>query len=304
MRGSFQLFFHATKINVTLYQLQTILIKVGKNMANEKQKILLTNEQETLLIPLYSKAVESRQTNPIFSDEKAQEILERVEYDFARLKVARKTTIMVCMRAKKLDDYTQVFLTEHPGGLVLHLGCGLDSRCFRVNHGQADWYDLDMPDVIDLRRKFFGETENYHMIASSVTELGWMDQVSSNHRPVLVIAEGLLMYLKEEDVKALFRKLRQAFPGCSIAFDAFSRLTAKSVKQQPSIKSTGAVVHWGIDDPTDIEGWAQGIHFREEWFFNQSDALQKLDTGYRLMFKFAGLFTMANRAHRILYFIL
>jgi len=268
---------------------------------NIKQKILFTREQETLLIPLYSKAIESHQPDPFFFDQKTLDILDQIDYDFTRLNVARKTALMVCMRAKKLDDYAKSFLTDHPNGIVLHLGCGLDSRCLRVNNGQVEWYDLDMPDVIDLRRYFFQETEKYHMIASSVTELGWMDSISSNGKPVLVIAEGLLMYLQAEDVKALFLKLKQTFPECSIVFDAFSTLTAKSVKQQPSIKKTGALVHWGIDNPAEIEHWAKGIRFQEEWFFNQSEAIQKLGMGYRLMFRFAGLFAAANKAHRILY---
>lgn len=272
--------------------------------SNEKLKIRLTQEQETLLIPLLSKAVESRLPNPIFFDQTTLDILDQIEYDFSSLKTLRKTTIMVCMRASKLDDYANRFLAEQPDGIVLHLGCGLDTRYLRINNPQVDWVDLDMPDVIDLRKKFFHETEKYHMISSSVTDHKWMDSITSNNRPVLVVAEGLLMYLKEEEVKALFLKLRQKFSNCSIVFDAFSTLTAKNVKQQPGIKKTGAVVHWGIDNPIEIEKWANGIKFREEWFFIQSDSLQKLSAGYRFIFKLAGLFPVANRAHRILLFSL
>lgn len=271
-------------------------------MTHGKHKILFSQEQETLLIPLYSKAIESRLPNPIFFDQKTLDILAQIDYDFNRLNVPRKTAIMVCMRAKKLDAYTQSFLSEHPNGIVLHLGCGLDSRYLRVNNAQVEWYDLDMPEVIDLRRNFYQETEKYHMLGSSVTDHSWMNSIPPSNRPVLVVAEGLLMYLREVEVKALFLKLKQTFPGCSIVFDAFSTLTAKSVKQQPSIKKTEAVVHWGIDNPIEIERWADGIKFQEEWFFSQSETIQKLGTGYRLMFKFAGLFPVANKAHRILSF--
>ena len=95
----------------------------------------------------------------ILVDRKAQEILEHIEYDFAILKIPRKTVIMLCLRVKKFDDYTREFLAIHPGGVVIHLGCGLDSRCIRADKGEAVWYDLDMPGVIDLRRKFYKETE-------------------------------------------------------------------------------------------------------------------------------------------------
>ncbi len=273
-------------------------------MTSYKERIRLTEEQETLLIPLYSKAMESQQPNPIFFDKKAQEILEHIEYDFAKLRIPRKTAVMLCMRAKKIDFYTQEFLADHPKNVVIHLGCGLDSRYTRVNRGEVEWYDLDMPEVIDFRRKFYKETDKYHMLPSSVTDLDWTDSISPGALPVLVLAEGLFMYLKEEEVKALILKLKETFPGCGLAFDAYSVLTAKSAKKHPSIKKTGAVIHWGIDDATTIEQWAEGIRLNEEWYFTQSKDIEKLGFGYRLAFRIAGLFTAAKKAHRVLFYSL
>jgi O-methyltransferase involved in polyketide biosynthesis len=275
---------------------------MGAQMPSHKEKISLTEEQETLLIPLYSKAVEGRRPNPIFVDEKAQKILERVEYDFARLKIPRKTTVTLCIRAKKLDAYTREFLANHPRSVVVHLGCGLDSRYARIHNEAVEWFDLDMPEVIGLRRRFYDETDTYHMIPSSVTDWGWMDSISPQGRSVLVVAEGLLMYLKEEEVKTLILKLKEVFPGCELAFDAYSVLTASRVKAHPSLKKTGAVIHWGIDDPKAIEKWADGIRLKEEWYFAQSDDINELGSVYRLLFKIAGLFAAANKAHRILYY--
>ena len=271
-------------------------------MTVHKEKILLTEEQETLLIPLYSKAVESQRPDPILVDEKAQEILEHVEYDFARLKIPRKTAVTLCIRAKKMDEYTQEFLANHSTAVVLHLGCGLDSRYTRVNPVGVDWYDLDMPEVIELRRKFYEGTDAYHVIPSSVTDLGWIDSISPRDRPVLVIAEGLLMYLKEAEVKALVLKLKEAFPGCDLVLDAYSVLTANRAKNHPSLKKTGAVIHWGIDDPTEVEHWAEGIRLKEEWYFSQAEDIEKLGSGFRVAFKITGLFPAANKAHRILYY--
>jgi O-methyltransferase involved in polyketide biosynthesis len=271
-------------------------------MTNHKEKILLTKEQETLLIPLYSKVNESQRPKPIFVDEKSREILAQVEYNFAGLRVPRKTTIMLCIRANKLDAYARDFLAAQPNGVVLHLGCGLDSRCLRVDNGQVDWYDLDLPDVIDLRRKFFVETDRYHLIPSSVTDLRWLDQVAGQGRPVLVIAEGLLMYLKEAEVKALVLKLKNAFPGCKLACDVYSRLTASKANAHPSLKKTGAVIQWGLDDAHTLESWAAGVHLKEEWYFVQAEEISRLGLVYRSLFKLAGLFAIANKAHRILYY--
>jgi O-methyltransferase involved in polyketide biosynthesis len=276
----------------------------GDQLVNQKEKILLTEEQETLLVPLYSKAVESQRPNPILEDPKALEILDCVDYDFNKLKVPRKTVVTLCIRAKKIDAYAQQFLVSHPNCIVIHLGCGLDSRYTRLNNGHVEWYDLDLPDVIDLRRKFYAETPSYHMIPSSVTDPGWMDGVTAQGRPMLVVAEGLMMYLKEEDVKALILRLKDAFPGCELVFDAFSVMTARNVGRHPSLKKTGAVVQWGIDDATTIEGWAEGIRLKEEWYFTQSEDLDKLEPGFRLSFKIAGLFTAAQKAQRLLYYSL
>lgn len=264
-----------------------------------KMKITLTPEQETLLIPLYTKA---QPGNPLFFDPKAQDILRQVDYDFTRLRVPYKTVILVCQRAKKLDVTTRDFLNEHPNGVVLHLGCGLDSRFWRVDNDKVEWYDLDLLPVIELRQHFYPASERYHLIASSVTDLEWMAMVMAADRPVLVVAEGLLMYLGEVQVKQLFLQLQKVFPNCRLIADVFSQMTARSATQHPSLKHTGAAIGWGIDDPHQIEAWSPGIHLIEEWFFTQDPDLDRLSLGYRLAYKLAGIFTMVQRAHRIVYY--
>jgi O-methyltransferase involved in polyketide biosynthesis len=263
-----------------------------------REKITLSKEQETLLIPLYAKA----QDNPILDDRKAREILSAVEYDFRQLKVPEKTVVTLRMRAKQLDTYARRFLDAHPDAVVLHLGCGLDSRCERVDHPQADWFDLDLPDVIALRRKFYPETAGYRLIASSVTDLAWVEQVQAEGMPVFVVAEGLLMYLEPCDVRALILCLHGRFPGCEMVFDAFSALTARRIQAHPSLQKTGATVHWGIDDPREIEGWAEGIRLKEEWFFSQSPDIGRLSWFYRTMFRLTASIRAAQMAQRLLYF--
>jgi O-methyltransferase involved in polyketide biosynthesis len=266
---------------------------------NEKAKITLSPEQETLLIPLYAKA---QPGNPLFFDPRAQNILNRVDYDFNRLRVPYKTIVLLCQRAKKLDVVAKAFLAEHVNGVVLHLGCGLDSRFWRVDNGQVEWYDLDMPQVIELRQQFYAEQERYHLIASSVTDLDWTNAVAAVERPVLIVAEGLLMYLDEADVKRLFLRLREVFPGCQLIADVFSRMTAHSATKHPSLKQTGASIGWGIDDPREVEGWGLGIRLLEEWYFTRDPDLDRLNLGYRLAYKLAGAFKVVQRAHRIVYY--
>lgn len=262
-------------------------------------KVTLTPEQETLLITLYAKA---QPGNPLFFDPTAQDILNRVDYDFARLRVPYKTVVLVCQRAKKLDAVTRDFLAEHAGGVVLQLGCGLDSRFWRVDDGQVEWYDLDMPPVVELRRQFFAASERYHLVAASVTDLEWVDTVTARGRPVLVVAEGLLMYLGEADVRRLVVRLHETFPGCRLIADVFSRLTARSATGHPSLKQTGATIGWGIDDPRELETWAPGLRLLEEWYFSDDPDLARLSLGYRVAYGLAGAFRMVQRAHRIVYY--
>jgi O-methyltransferase involved in polyketide biosynthesis len=265
-----------------------------------KENIGLSREKETLLVPLYCRYLESKKETPIIRDEKAVEMVERIEYDFSRLAIPKQTYVTVCLRAKQFDNYVREYLAAAPGGTVIQLGCGLDSRCLRADNGKAAWYDLDFPEVIDLRKRFFKETARYHLIPSSVTNLSWLKTIKLKGQPALILAEGLFMYLKEEEIKALVKALLDRFPGGVLAFDSYSATAAKGIGAHPSIKKTGAVVHWGINDARAIESWDKRLRLSDEWFFTQSNELAKLDRGYRLLFRIMGLFAAAKKAHRIL----
>lgn len=263
-------------------------------------KIVLTEEKETLLIPLYGKAKESEKKHPILIDKKAVEIVNKIDYDFKSLKIPEKTNTMMCLRAKLIDNFVKDFLKENEGSVALHLGCGLDSRYERINNTDVDWYDVDFEDVIDIRRHFFKETPNYHLIPSSVTQKEWLEKIPSDGRHYIVIAEGLMMYLKEEEIKKLLGDLKNRIGSYTLIFDSFSVYTAKKAKNQPSIKKTGAVIHWGVDDPEDLTRWGMEIQFIEEQYFTSNEELKNLGISVKIMYKLANLFKTAKRAHRLL----
>jgi O-methyltransferase involved in polyketide biosynthesis len=259
--------------------------------------LTLTPEQETLLITLYAKA---RPGNPLFFDQTAQDVLNRVDYDFTRLHVPFMTIFLICQRAKKLDAITRDFLAEHPGGVVLQLGCGLDNRFWRVDNGSVTWYDLDMPPVAELRRQFFTGSERYHLIAASVTDQECLATVAAGGRPVLVVAEGLLMYLGEAEVRRLVLQLHETFPSCRLIADIFSRLMARLATKHPSLEYTGATIGWGINDAHELEAWAPGLRLLEEWYFTDDPDLAHLSFGYRMAYRLYGV--LLKRAHRIVYY--
>lgn len=269
-----------------------------------KERIHLEKEKETLLIPLVSKAEESKKENPILSDPSAVDIINGIAYDWSKLNIPNKTKISLCLRAKQLDNYVQEFIKANPAGTVVHLGCGLDSRFRRVDNGKVHWYDLDFPEVIELRKKFFTETDRYHLISSSVTDLNWLDVLSNQVGEFMFVAEGLLMYLPEAEVKKLVLTIKERFPGSRLACDVFSAFTVRKINKHPSIQKTNADILWGIDDVKEMESWQSGIQLLEEWYFSQSAEIEKLSWGFRLGFKIAGMFSLANKAHRLLLLIL
>lgn len=154
------------------------------------EKVHLTGAKETLLMTLYGKALESRMPQSLLGDHFADAALRKIDYDFARLKVDENLGIGLAIRAKTLDVRVEDFLARNPGAIVLHLGCGLDTRIFRVDPPPwVDWFDIDYPEVIELRRKLYPSRDHYHLIASSVTEPGWLADVPRN-RLAIVVAEG------------------------------------------------------------------------------------------------------------------
>ena len=263
-------------------------------------KIVLTKEKETLFIPLFGKAKENKKHKPILTDKKAVEIVNQIDYDFSSLKIPEKTNIMMCLRAKLIDNFVRDFLSQNNDCVALHLGCGLDSRYDRMMNCDIDWYDVDFKEVIDIRKNFYNETDYYHMIPSSVTDKEWLEQIPSGKGQYIVVAEGLFMYIKEDDIRMLIDGLKDRIGSYTLIFDAYSVLTAKNVSKHPSIRKTGAIVHWGINNPEDLVKWGTGIEFIEEKYFTVNEEIENLDSGTRIMFKIANLFPVAKKAQRIL----
>jgi O-methyltransferase involved in polyketide biosynthesis len=223
----------------------------GLDVQRAKERILmkiqLRDEMETLLIPLYGRAQMSRRG--LFYDRQAEEAVRQIDYDFSRLCIQEKTQLMLSVRGAMIDAFASDYLNVNPGCTVVYLGCGLDARFQRMGEPDARWYDLDFPQVIEIKKQLYAETERYMMIPSSVTDWDWLEGIDANDRPVLVIAEGLMMYLSETDVKTLFCKMREAFSKATFIFDAYSCMTAKQAKNHPSLKKTGARIQWGVDGP-------------------------------------------------------
>lgn len=163
------------------------------------------------------------------------------------------------MRAKLLDRWTREFLALHADATVLHLGCGLDSRVQRIDPGPGvRWFDVDQPQVIELREQVYPARSGYRTIAASVTDPAWLAEVPCD-QPVLVVAEGLTMYLSAREGLLLLRRLAGHFPRGEMAFDAFSRWGVRLMSLSPALRSTGCTLDWGIEDARDLEREVPGL---------------------------------------------
>jgi O-methyltransferase involved in polyketide biosynthesis len=224
----------------------------------------LTGERETMLGTLYLRALDSRSADPVLDDRMADDAVRRIDYDFGRFGERRDHAIAVAMRARTLDLWVREFLAAHPRATVLHLGCGLDSRVHRVGPpAGARWFDVDHPEVIELRRRLYPERDGYRTIGSSVTDPRWLDEVPEGG-PVMVVAEGLLMYLTAPDVGRLLRRLTRRFDSGQLAFDAVSPLGLRLQRLVPVVRSTGASLRWGVAGPREVERLVPGLELVTE----------------------------------------
>jgi O-methyltransferase involved in polyketide biosynthesis len=239
----------------------------------EKNLVNLKDVSETLLIPLYIRAKETQRPDAILKDEKAVAMVKQINYDFSRIKLAGHDELGIILRVREFDRFVRNFLDRHPESTVVHIGCGLDTRFERVDNGRVEWYDLDLPDVIDLRCKFIRvESERYHLLSCSVFDFSWME-VASKHRQrsFLFIAEGVFPYFEEAQIKSFVLNIRDTFPGAELVCDAHTPFVIFMDNLQLAFSKVEARMHWGLKHGKDMEDWGEGIHMLEEWFYFGSD---------------------------------
>jgi methyltransferase (TIGR00027 family) len=251
----------------------------------------LSDVEASSLVTLYSRAIESQSPDPILRDEMAVKITQQLDplladssealaRSLSRRDVDKNLVIHIALRARRYDEYVRAFLAQHPDGIVVNLGCGMDTRFFRLDDGQLVLFDLDLPEVIDLKRQFISENERYHMIAASVFDYSWMDRVAQIGRgPAIFLAEGVFMYLEPPKVKALVLELQSRFPGSELVCEVVNSLwlskffkpMVQSKMRRGARLGKGAVFTFGVPDGRALEAWNPGIEFLDEWSYFESD---------------------------------
>ncbi|MFZ5940335.1 MAG: class I SAM-dependent methyltransferase [Bacteroidota bacterium] len=250
------------------------------------KNIHFTSVSETLFLPLYARARESQSLNPIISDPLAEDLVNKLSDQFresdSRLlnamnegRIPRKLPVSMGLRSRAFDRYVEDFARRNPSPVIINLGCGLDTRMSRVKAAGLDWYQIDLPAVIELRKEILPPRSDEHLIASSALDFTWMEKVRPENRPVLVCAEGLFMYLDAEGVRALLLELGRIYPGCELIAEVFSLKWVKRLQSRYMQWKFRKQLHmdrsstftYGIKDSHEFEAFAPGFSLLGEWSY-------------------------------------
>lgn len=241
----------------------------------QKTEQSLSDVAETLLFTLYIRAMESKRPDALLKDERAEALVAEMDYDFSRIeqiKIDEEDKVTLILRNQEFDRRVRAFLQRFPQATVVHIGCGLDTRFERVDNGSVQWYDLDLPEVMELRRQWIGdEGGRYHFLACSAFEPVWMDTVRARHSgPFFFVAEGVFMYFEEAQIKSLVMALQTHFPGAELVFDAFTPFLVRVNNLRFAVTNLGARYHWGLKRGEALESWSPGIALRDQWSYLDS----------------------------------
>ncbi|MFX1599671.1 MAG: class I SAM-dependent methyltransferase [Promethearchaeota archaeon] len=209
--------------------------------------------QETMLGPLWARAKYSQLYPEILDDKKSSEIIKKIDYDFTKIQeyLGEWRGIGLLVRARNFDHAVSRFIEKFPEATIVNIGAGLDTTFYRVDNGKIKWYDLDLPDAIEFRRKYIPESNRCSYISKSALDYSWFDDVEfTQDKGIFIIAGGFIYYFQESEISTLFNALADRFPNGELIFDCISNLAIKVAHKRA--KKTGAKTpfwHIGIGDP-------------------------------------------------------
>ena len=254
-----------------------------------KEKLKLSGVPETMLQTIYARAKESRGRGAIH-DAKAEELIEKLDYDFS---LANKDTAMrsgVIARTIVLDRLTKAWLASHPGAVVVNIACGLDTRCYRMS-GYAHWYNLDLPETMAVREKLLPESGVISQIAMSA--MGeWGDEIKEQNAPALILIEGLTMYLSEADVQHIFKVISRLFEKTTVFVETMNPMIVKRFKEK-SIEGSHAKFTWGVKDGPALAALLPDFHFVDE--HSLTEGMAEFVPIYKLLDKLSVVRSLSNK---------
>lgn len=254
----------------------------------------MNSVNKTLYIPLYGKAYVSRK-GIFLHDPKAEEIWTKAGFPLKGKSKSKWLAYYMGMRSAVFDRWLKAQMQVGPDAVVLHLGCGLDSRVERVGTNGHRWFDVDFPDVIAQRKRYYWETEHYQMIGADVKSSDWLDTLPAGR--AIVIMEGVSMYLRPDELQATLAQITAHFENVHLLMDCYSELAAKASKVRNPIKDVGVTLVYGVDDPKSVEG--KGLAFVCEHEMTPQDLVDALRGAEKRIFKAIYGSRIAKKMYRL-----
>lgn len=249
---------------------------------------------KTLYIPLYGKALVSR-LGLILRDPKAEEIWEKEGFPLKGKAASKWLAIYMAMRAAVFDDWTKHKLEQFPDAVVLHIGCGMDSRVLRVG-GENRWYDVDFPEVIEERRRYYAESGNYRMIPADMRREDWKQHIPGGD--AIIVMEGVSMYFRPEELEGLLKSLAGHFASVHILMDCYSSFAARASKYKNPINEVGVTTVYGMDGPEALAR-VEGLTYVKEHSMTPVRLMNQLKYAERIVFSNLYAGRLAKKLYRL-----
>ena len=255
----------------------------------------MNSVNKTMYIPLYGKALVS-QKGKLLQDPKAEEIWKKAQFPLNARSKSKWLAYYMGMRSAVFDNWLVEQLAKYPNAIVLHLGCGLDSRVLRVPNN-AMWYDVDLTDVINERRLYFDETNLYHMLASDVADPNFVDSLPKVQHAIVVM-EGISMYLTNEQLKQTLAKLTAHFDTLSLLVDCYTPFAVKMSKIKNPVKDVGVNKVYGIANAQVLQD-NTGLTFVCEHNITPPHLIEQLRGSEKFVFKTLYAGKMSKRLYKM-----
>lgn len=252
----------------------------------------LTGVPETMLQTVFARAVETKKNRGLLNDEKAVDIINKLNYDFSNAEKDSSMQSGTIARTIILDKLVKDFIDKNPNACVINIACGLDARYLRLDNGKILWYDLDLQETINVRKKFFKDTERNKMIDSSVLDFEWTDKVDTEGRPVLIIMEGLSMYLQEKDIRAILDCFTKRFEGAIFLIETMNPMIVKNFKEK-SIEGSNAKFTWGVKNGEALAEYNSNVQCLED--HSLVEGMEKMMPIYKVIGKIPFIRNISNR---------
>ena len=249
---------------------------------------------KTLYIPLYGKSRISKK-GVILHDPKAEQIWEAEGFALKGKSASKWLAYYMGMRAAVFDRWLKLRMEETPDAVVLHLGCGMDSRVCRVGTEGHSWYDVDFPEVTEARRKYYAESVDYKMLGTDVCAPDYLEKMEG--KSAIVVMEGISMYLNREELTALLTRLDRHFDRVALLMDCYTEFAAKASQYKNPINDVGVTKVYGLDDPAPLE--SGGLKFLREHDMTPEDLIGQLQGMERAIFQKLYAGTVARKMYRM-----